>query len=60
MLAIVTIGFLAGLVASPPDPEQAIAGLVPRLDGAERGPCGRHARRNGDAARHLSAFRTDP
>jgi manganese transport protein len=35
MLAIVTIGFLAGLVASPPDPEQAIAGLVPRLDGAE-------------------------
>ena len=35
MLAIVTIGFLAGLVASPPDPEQAVAGLVPRLDGAE-------------------------
>jgi manganese transport protein len=35
MLAIVTIGFLAGLVASPPDPAQAVAGLVPRLDGAE-------------------------
>jgi manganese transport protein len=35
MLAIVTIGFLAGLIASPPDAGQALAGLVPRLDGTE-------------------------
>ena len=35
MLAIVTVGFLAGLVASPPDPAQAIAGLVPKLSGTE-------------------------
>jgi manganese transport protein len=35
MLAVVGVGFLAGLVLAPPDPAQAIAGLVPRLDGAE-------------------------
>jgi manganese transport protein len=35
MLAVVTIGFLAGLIASPPDAGQALAGLVPRLDGTE-------------------------
>ena len=35
MLAIVTIGFLAGLIASPPDAAQAVAGLVPKLSGAE-------------------------
>jgi manganese transport protein len=35
MLAIVTVGFLAGLIASPPDASQAVAGLVPRLSGVE-------------------------
>ncbi|HEY6683005.1 MAG TPA: Nramp family divalent metal transporter, partial [Propionibacteriaceae bacterium] len=35
MLAIVTVGFLAGLIASPPDARQAVAGLVPRLSGVE-------------------------
>jgi len=35
MLAIVTIGFLAGLLISPPDPGAAAAGLVPRLQGAD-------------------------
>jgi manganese transport protein len=35
MLAVVTIGFLAGLLASPPDPRAAVAGLVPGLDGIE-------------------------
>ncbi|MCE3274210.1 MAG: mntH [Propionibacteriaceae bacterium] len=35
MLAVVTVGFLAGLVASPPDPGQALAGLVPALSGTE-------------------------
>jgi manganese transport protein len=29
LLAIVTIGFLSGLVISPPDPAQAAAGLLP-------------------------------
>jgi manganese transport protein len=35
MLAIVTVGFLAGLIASAPDASQAVAGLVPRLSGVE-------------------------
>jgi manganese transport protein len=35
LLAIVTLGFLAGLVFSPPDPAAAIRGLVPRLAGTE-------------------------
>ncbi len=35
MLAIVTIGFLAGLVISPPDPAAAVSGLLPRLHGAD-------------------------
>jgi len=35
MLAIVTIGFLAGLLISPPDPGAAAAGLVPRLQGVD-------------------------
>lgn len=35
LLAIVTIGFLSGLVISPPDPAQAAAGLLPRLAGAD-------------------------
>jgi manganese transport protein len=34
-LAIVTIGFLAGLVIRPPDPNAAVAGLVPRLHGTD-------------------------
>ena len=29
MLAIVTIGFLAGLIVSPPDPAGALGGLRP-------------------------------
>jgi manganese transport protein len=35
LLAIVTIGFLSGLVISQPDPAQAAAGLLPRLAGAD-------------------------
>ena len=35
LLAIVTIGFLAGLVLAPPSPGGIVAGLVPRLDGAD-------------------------
>ena len=34
MLAVVTVGFLAGLFLSPPDPVGIVGGLVPRLDGA--------------------------
>jgi manganese transport protein len=34
-LAIVTLGFLAGLVINPPDAGAAAAGLVPRLQGAD-------------------------
>src|SRR5829696_475700 len=35
MLAIVAVGFLAGLVIAPPDPEAAAGGLLPRLAGAD-------------------------
>ncbi|WP_375430089.1 Nramp family divalent metal transporter [uncultured Friedmanniella sp.] len=35
LLAVVTVGFLAGLVVSPPDPGAAAAGLVPRLAGTD-------------------------
>ena len=35
MLVVVTVGFLLGLVVSPPDPASAAAGLVPRLSGAD-------------------------
>jgi manganese transport protein len=35
LLAVVTVGFLAGLVVAPPDPAAAAAGLVPRLAGAD-------------------------
>jgi manganese transport protein len=35
MLIIVAVGFLAGLVISPPDPAEAVAGLMPRLAGAQ-------------------------
>lgn len=34
LLAVITVGFLAGLVVSPPDPRAMLAGLVPRFDGA--------------------------
>jgi manganese transport protein len=35
MLAIVAVGFLAGLVIAPPDPGAAAGGLLPRLAGAD-------------------------
>ena len=35
LLGVVTVGFLAGLVLSPPDAAGAVAGLVPRLAGAD-------------------------
>ena len=35
LLAIVTLGFLAGLVVKPPDAGRTIVGLLPRLHGAE-------------------------
>jgi manganese transport protein len=35
LLAIIAIGFLAGLVVSPPDGGQFVQGLIPRFDGAD-------------------------
>ncbi len=35
LLAIIAIGFLAGLVVNPPDALQVAGGLLPRFDGAE-------------------------
>ncbi|MDO5751509.1 Nramp family divalent metal transporter [Arthrobacter sp.] len=35
LLVIITIGFLAGLVLSPPDPAGVVSGLIPRFDGVE-------------------------
>jgi manganese transport protein len=35
LLAIIAVGFLAGLFVSPPDGGSVIAGLVPRFDGTE-------------------------
>ncbi|MGA7207248.1 MAG: Nramp family divalent metal transporter [Specibacter sp.] len=35
LLVIITIGFLAGLVLSPPDPAGVLAGMVPRFHGAD-------------------------
>jgi manganese transport protein len=35
LLAVVTVGFLAGLVFAPPPPVEALKGLVPRLAGPE-------------------------
>jgi manganese transport protein len=32
---VVTVGFLAGLVVSPPDPADAAVGLIPRLQGVD-------------------------
>lgn len=34
-LAIITLGFLAGLVVAPPDPGATLGGLVPRFDGTD-------------------------
>lgn len=34
LLVIITIGFLAGLVLSPPDPAGIAGGLIPRFDGS--------------------------
>ncbi len=35
LLAVIAVGFLASVVISPPSAGQAVAGLVPRFDGAE-------------------------
>jgi manganese transport protein len=35
MLAIIAVGFLAGLVVSPPDPGEVLGGLVPRFEGTD-------------------------
>jgi len=35
MLAVLTVGFCAGLFFSPPDPAAMLGGLVPRLEGAD-------------------------
>lgn len=35
LLAIIAVGFLAGVVISPPSPSGVAAGLVPRFDGAQ-------------------------
>ena len=35
MLAVVAVGFLAGLFVDPPDPASVVGGLVPRLAGAD-------------------------
>jgi manganese transport protein len=34
LLAVITVGFLAGLVVSPPDARGVLSGLVPRFDGS--------------------------
>jgi manganese transport protein len=35
LLAVIAIGFLAGLVVGPPDPAELAGGLVPRFDGTD-------------------------
>ena len=35
LLLVITLGFLAGLVVDPPDPAQALGGLVPRFQGSD-------------------------
>ena len=35
LLAVVAVGFVAGLFVAPPDPVEAASGLVPRLAGAD-------------------------
>ena len=61
MLAVVTVGFLAGLFFSPPDPAAAVGrtGAAPRRH-RERAAGRRHARCDRDAARDLPAFGADP
>ncbi|RAN79396.1 divalent metal cation transporter [Bacillus sp. SRB_336] len=34
LLMVITVGFLAGLVLSPPDPAGVLSGLVPRFEGS--------------------------
>ncbi|MGO2150135.1 MAG: Nramp family divalent metal transporter [Microbacterium gubbeenense] len=34
LMAIITIGFTAGVIVGPPDVESAVAGLVPRFEGS--------------------------
>ncbi|WP_375141393.1 Nramp family divalent metal transporter [Arthrobacter sp. STN4] len=34
LLVVITVGFLAGLVLSPPDPAGVVSGLVPRFEGS--------------------------
>jgi len=35
LLAVITVGFLAGLLVSPPDARGVLSGLVPRFDGTD-------------------------
>jgi manganese transport protein len=35
LLLIITVGFLAGLILSPPDPGGAVSGLLPRFQGTD-------------------------
>ncbi|MDQ4503216.1 Nramp family divalent metal transporter [Sinomonas sp. ASV322] len=35
LLAVITIGFLTGMVVNPPSPAGVLSGLVPRFDGAD-------------------------
>lgn len=35
LLAVITIGFMAGLFLAPPDPAGMVGGLLPRFDGTE-------------------------
>ncbi|MDM7829941.1 Nramp family divalent metal transporter [Cellulomonas edaphi] len=35
LLGVITLGFLAGLVVSPPDARGVLSGLVPRFDGSD-------------------------
>ncbi|WP_432541872.1 Nramp family divalent metal transporter [Kineococcus sp. SYSU DK002] len=34
-LLVIVVGFVSGVVLAPPDPAEAVAGLVPRFEGAE-------------------------
>ncbi|MCW1249387.1 Nramp family divalent metal transporter [Acaricomes phytoseiuli] len=35
LLAIITVGFLTGLLIAPPDPQETLSGLIPRFEGSE-------------------------
>lgn len=56
LLVIITIGFLAGLVLSPPDPAGVAAGLIPLRRLGQRHARGRNVGGNRDATRHLPAL----